>query len=144
MKHLMFSLSLIMLTCISCQAQDIKEVAKIEAVVRQFSVAGDRQDAGQLNQLLHQQFRAVVNRLFGAPELSLMDKALYLQLMKDKKIGGDTREVVILQTDIESNIATVKAVFQGKALRFTTFISLVKLESGEWQIVGDMPDISKA
>lgn len=136
-------MSLFAIACVGCQAQDVKDVAKIETAVRQFSTGGDRQDAVQLDKVLHPQFRAVVNRIFGAPDLSLMDKATYLQLMKDKKIGGDAREVTLLQTDVEGNIATVKAVLQGKALRFTTFISLVKLPSGEWQVVGDMPDIAK-
>lgn len=63
--------------------------------------------------------------------------------MRDKKIGGDTREVHILDTEITNNIATVKAIFQGKALRFTTYISLVKLENGAWQIIGDLPHIEK-
>jgi Putative lumazine-binding len=143
MLKLMFSLSLIALIGMGCQAQDLKDVAKIEATVRQFSSAGDQQDAGQLDKILHPQFRAVVHRLFGAPDVSLMDKALYLQLIRDKKIGGDARDVVLLQTDVEGNIATVKAVLQGKALRFTTFISLVRLENGAWQIVGDLPDIVK-
>lgn len=36
-----------------------------------------------------------------------MDKVLYLQLIRDKKIGGDTREVQLLQVDVVKNIATV-------------------------------------
>jgi hypothetical protein len=72
-----------------------------------------------------------------------MDKALYLQLIQDKKIGGDAREVTLLQMDLGANVASVKAIFRGKALKFTTFISLLKLENGSWQIVGDMPEIEK-
>lgn len=53
------------------------------------------------------------------------------------------REVYLLQTDLGNNIASVKAILSGKVLRFTTFISLVKLPSGDWQIVSDMPQIEK-
>lgn len=143
MEKMMIVCSILLFGCLIGTAQDAKDLAKIEALVQNFSSAGDRQDAPELDKILHPQFRAVVHRLFDSPELSLMDKALYLQLMKDKKIGGDQRAAYVLQTDLEGNIAHVKAVFEGKTLRFTTFISLVKLENGEWQIVDDMPKIEK-
>jgi len=143
MKKNMFLLSMILAGIFPATAQNATDLAKIEAVVTTFSNAGDLQDALKLDKILHPQFRAVVNRAFGSSDLSLMDKAIYLQLMKDKKIGGDKREVFLLQTDIGKNIATVKAILQGRELRFTTFISLVKLENGEWQIVGDFPEIEK-
>jgi Putative lumazine-binding len=125
------------------QAQQAADLAKIEAVVREFSAAGDQQDAARLEKILHPQYRAVVNRLFGSPDLSLMDRALYLQLISDKKIGGDTREVFLLQIDLLGNTASVKSIFRGKVLNFTTFVSLVKLPDGTWQIISDMPEIEK-
>jgi Putative lumazine-binding len=143
MKKFMLFIAALLLGSASSMAQQITDLAKVEAAVRQFSAAGDRQDVASLDKVLHPQYRAVVNRAFGSPDLSLMDKVLYLQLMKDKKIGGDTREVFILQTDLGATSAMVKAIFHGKTLRFTTFISLVKLPSGEWQIVSDMPEIEK-
>ena len=143
MKKAMFSLSFLMLGCFAGSAQNAADLAKIEAVTRLFSAAGDHRDVVQLDRILHPQYRAVANRFLGSPDLTLMDKTSYLQLMKDKKIGGDSREVFILHTDLGHQVATVKAVFQGKILRFTTFISLVKLENGDWQIVGDMPEVEK-
>jgi Putative lumazine-binding len=143
MKHFMIFMTLFVFCAAAVQAQTVTDLSKIEAAVRQFSAGGDKQDVAVLDKVLHPQFRAVVNRAFGSPDLSLMDKSLYLQLMKDKKIGGDQREVYLLQTDIGENTALVKAIFHGKSLRFTTFISLVKLPTGEWQIVGDMPEIVK-
>lgn len=135
--------ALFLLASFTCQAQQATDLAQIQAVVREFSAAGDQQNTARLDKILHPQYRAIVNRLFGSPDLSLMDKALYLQLMSDKKIGGDTREVFLLQTDISGTTASVKAIFLGKILRFTTFISLVKLPDGTWQIIADMPEIEK-
>jgi Putative lumazine-binding len=143
MKNFILSLVAMLLTTTISFAQEVTDLAQVEATVRKFCGAGDRQDATSLDKVLHPQFRAVVNRAFGSPELSLMDKPLYLQLMSDKKIGGDTRTVYVLQTDMGTNVATVKAIFLGKTLRFTTYIALVKLPSGEWQIVSDMPEIEK-
>ncbi len=139
---LIFS-ALLLIGSLTTQAQQTDDLAKIEAVVRAFSTAGDQQDATRLDKILHPQYRAIVNRLFGSPDLSLMDKTLYLQLIADKKIGGDTREVFMLQIDIEGNTAFVKAILKGKVLRFTTFVSLVKLPDGTWQIISDMPEIEK-
>ncbi len=136
-------LILMLLASFISQAQSTSDLDKIQAAVVSFAQAADQQDAARLDLLLHPQYRAVVHRVFGGKELSLMDKATYLQLIRDKKIGGDTRKVTLLQTDVVNNIAQVRAVFEGKELRFTTYVSLVKLESGEWQVVGDMPDIVK-
>ncbi len=143
MKNALFTIIMLMATQLTGFAQTSQDLTKINEAVRAFSSAGDRHDVASLEQILHPQFRAVVNRAFGSSEVQLMDKTLYLQLMHDKKIGGDTREVYLLQVDVVNNIATVKALFQGKALRFNTYISLVKLENGDWQIVGDLPDIAK-
>lgn len=143
MKKSLVLFTMFLLGSLVSQAQQTADLAKIEAVVREFSAAGDKQDAASLDKILHPQYRAVINRLFGSPELSLMDKTLYLQLMADKKIGGDNREVFLLQTDLAGNTASVKAIFRGKVLNFTTFISLVKLPDGTWQIISDMPEIEK-
>lgn len=143
MKKVLFASIFFMTMQLAGYAQNTSDLSKIAEVVRIFSTAGDQQNATNLDPVLHPQFRAVVHRLFGAPDVSLMDKALYLQLIRDKKIGGDKREVHLLHTEISNNIATVKAIFQGKMLRFTTYISLVKMENGTWQIIGDLPDIEK-
>ena len=132
-----------MMACTAIQAQDRQDLAAIETAVHDFVRLGDQQNSQGLDRLLHPQFRAVVNRLFGAEEVSLMDKSVYLQLIKDKKIGGDKRDVYILSVDVVNKNATVKARFEGKALRFTTFLSLVKNVDGSWQVIGDMPDIEK-
>lgn len=139
----MICFSCLMLGATLAPAQNTDDLAKVENAVRLFSSAGDRQDALQLDQLLHPQYHAVLNRLFGKTDVSLMDKATYLQLIRDKKVGGDARDVTILHIEMGNNVAVAKAIFKGKALKFSTFISLVKLESGDWQIIGDMPEVEK-
>lgn len=143
MQRMFIVLASLLLGTLAAQAQETTDLAKIELAVRTFSSGADQQDVGRLDKILHPQYRAVVNRLFGSTDLSLMDKSLYLQLVQDKKIGGDTREVYLLQTEINGNVACVKAILEGKVLRFTTFISLVKLPDGTWQIISDMPEIEK-
>lgn len=124
-------------------AQESADLLAEERAVEQFSAAGDQRNAAQLEALLHTEFRTVVNRQFGSEEVSLMDKAVYLQLVKDEKIGGDEREVHLLNVEIVGNNATVQAVLLGKKLRFNSFFSLVKAADGNWQIIGDFPHIEQ-
>jgi hypothetical protein len=143
-KFLITALAAFLLAGGGLHAQSGGELRSIGTAVREFAAFADLQQAEGLERVLHPQFRAVVNRPFGSTEISLMDKATYLQLIRERKIGGDTREVHLLSVDIVNQNATVKAVFEGKALRFVTFISLVRTPEGQWQVIGDMPDISKA
>ena len=142
MKSLMFFF-LASILSVNVQAQESDDLTAIEEAVREFSAASDQQSAEKLEAVLHPQFRAVVNRLFGSEEVSLMDKAVYLQLIKDRKIGGDQRDVHILQMEVVGNNATVRAILAGKAMHFTTFISLVKNVDGSWQVIGDFPHIQQ-
>lgn len=125
-------------------AQDGEDLLAVEKAIEQFSAAGDQRDLGQLEKLLHPDFRTVVNRQFGSEEVSLMSKAVYLQLVKDEKIGGDQRQVHFLGVNVVGNNATVHALLLGSKLRFTSFFSLVKAANGDWQIIGDFPHIEPA
>ncbi|MEL7226572.1 MAG: nuclear transport factor 2 family protein [Cyanobacteria bacterium J06576_12] len=142
MKSLMFFFLAAFLG-FNVHAQDSNDLAAIEQAVRDFASAGDQQNVEKLETVLHPQFRAVVNRLFGSEEVSLMDKAVYLQLIEAGKIGGDERSVHILQLEVVGNNASVRAVLDGKAMHFTTFMSLVKNTDGSWQVIGDFPHIQK-
>ncbi len=122
-------------------AQSSEDWDQIRTVVEAFSAAGDQQDAAALESLLHPGFRSVVHRAFGSEETSLMTRDVYLQLIREKKIGGDKRNVYLLQMDQLQNLAQVKVIMAGEKLHFTSYLSLVKLPDGRWQIVGDLPVI---
>lgn len=142
MKSLL-SFFLMMSLGVTLGAQDNEDLVAIEAAVANFAAFGDQQNVAGLEGLLHPQFRAVVNRLFGSEEVSLMDKTVYLELIKTGKIGGDQRTVHLLEVEVVANNAHVKALFVGEKLRFTTFISLVKNPAGEWQVISDFPHIEQ-
>lgn len=122
---------------------DSTDVKAVEKVVTSFANGADNQDVTTVDAVLHPDFRSVVNRLFGAETVSLMDKPTYLKLLEEKKIGGDKRRVQIISTDIVKNNAIVKVKLVGKKLVFTSYISLVKDTEENWQIIQDMPDIEK-
>ena len=142
MKTALFASFVLMLAPKATSAQTNDDIIDIEVVVQAFAAAGDLQDAQALEQILHPYYRSVVHRVMGSPDTKVLDKATYVQLMRDKKIGGDKRTVKILHTEVEQNTAVVKAVLTGQTLKFTTFLSLVRLPEGGWQIVSDMPQVN--
>ena len=81
------------LMCTACNAQSKNkqhpEMKKIEQTIHSFAKAGDDQDATQLDHLLDPNYRIVMNRLFGSPEVTVMPKSLYLDKISSKEFGGD-------------------------------------------------------
>jgi hypothetical protein len=104
--------------------------------------AGDSRNAVQLHNVLHANFRAVFNQLLGSNEVKIVSKELYLQLLAEGKLGGDTRNLEILSVDIVENNATVKVKLTGKTLTFQSFYQLIKVD-GNWQLIQDLPYASK-
>lgn len=114
---------------------------KITSVVTQFAHFADQQDATAMTQLLDDQYRAYLNRLFGGNQVNTLDKITYLQMLQDKKIGGDDRKVTVSMIDIVNNNASVKILMEGKKLKFSSYLLLAKTEAGDWKIVADMPAV---
>lgn len=125
-------------------AQSKEDKKDVETLIRAFVNAGDQQDQTAVASLLDENYRTIMNKLFGSEETSLMDKATYLSLLESGKIGGDTREVKIKSIDIVQDNAYVKAELIGKKLKFTSFFLLVKTRSNEWKLISDMPYIEKS
>ncbi len=124
-------------------AQSVKDLEKVEHLIQQFNQAVDQQDPIKLERLLHPQFRAYVHRLFSGPDLIITERNSYMQAIREKKIGGDSRVVHILHTDLNNNSAIIKVIFEGKELRFITHLSAIKLANNEWQLLSDLPEIVK-
>lgn len=118
------------------------EKDKIIQSVNTYIEAGDSRNAPQLDAVLHSNFRAVFNQLLGSNEVKIVSKELYLQLIADGKLGGDTRKLEILSVDIVENNATVKVKLIGKTLTFQSFYQLIKVD-GNWQLIQDLPYATK-
>jgi hypothetical protein len=141
MKNQVATLILIMMTSVSSIAQS--DQVLIEQLVNQFAKAGDQRDVAKLKNLLHDDFRIAMNRLFGSEKVDLLIKSTYLKMMEDGKLGGDNRTVQILSVDITQNNAAVKVTLKGKALTFQSYYHLVKNVAGQWQLINDLPFASK-
>ncbi len=142
MKTIVVMLSLLF-TGSALPDQPGSDLDKISDAIHLFVKGADQRDLKKIESVLHPQFRAVVNRLFGSADVTVMNRALYLDLLKQEKIGGDDRTIKIKSIDLEGNNAVVKATFLGKETRFDTYIQLVKDTEGKWWLVSDMPSITK-
>lgn len=140
MKNQVFLFSVLILTNTVVNAQ-ISDKELITQVVNQFAQGADNHDTVLLGQVLDTHFRAAVNRAFGSTQLQVIDKSTYLNLIKEKKLGGDKRTISVQNIIIHESTATAEVIFEGSKLNFTTFISLIKNEDQTWMIIQDLPII---
>jgi hypothetical protein len=141
MKNLVAILTFMIMTSVITTAQTDKVL--IEQVVNQFAKAGDSRDVALLKNLLHDDFRIAMNRLFGSEKVDLLTKPVYIKMIEEGKLGGDSRSVKILSVDITDNNAAVKVFLKGKALTFQSYYHLIKNVKGQWQLINDLPFASK-
>lgn len=127
--------------CVLDQHLPPSDLVDIAEAVESFANSVDAGDADKLKELLHDDYRSIVNQALGSDKIDFLDKATYLDLLAKGIIGGDQRTIVIQSIDLEGNNAVVKARLEGKKLVFTTFIQVVKNSAGQWQIMSDMPTI---
>ncbi|PCE66629.1 nuclear transport factor 2 family protein [Sediminicola luteus] len=116
-----------------------QDTEKIRTLIQNFSEAGDRQDAAELDQYLHPHYRIVMNRLFGSHELTIMDKSTYLDKIKRKEFGGDQRKVIVEEPKLNGNTAYAKVRFVGKQMQFNSLILAVKDGQGNWFLLSESP-----
>lgn len=121
-----------------CTAQS-KEMKDIERTIINFSQAGDNSDAESLGDYLDDNYRVIMNRLFGSSEVSVMDKSIYLEKIKSKEFGGDKREVSIESIVINGTTANAKVTFTGTKASFVSLINLIQDQDGEWKLISDIP-----
>jgi ketosteroid isomerase-like protein len=127
-----------MLTVLSCSAQN-PEIKKIEKAITEFSKAGDNNDSKKLETYLDDNYRIVMNRLFGSETVIVMDKTTYLKKVKSKEYGGDNRELTIENVVLNGTIASAKVTFKGSKMTFVSILVLIQNTKGEWKLVSDVP-----
>jgi len=122
-------------------AQKTEEKA-VRHVIIAFSEAGDNNDSKKLSAYLDDNYRIVMNRLFGSEEVSIMSKSVYLEKIRAKEFGGDKRTVTIENLIINGASAVAKVVFKGEKMTFISLITLIKDKNGKWKLVSEIPIVS--
>lgn len=127
-----------MLSFINGKAQ-LSEVKAIEKTITAFSKAGDNNNVEELNTYLDDNYRIVMNRLFGNTTVNIVPKSVYLEKIKTKEWGGDIRKLTIENTTVNGSTASSKVIFKGTKTTFVSLITLLKNEKEVWKLVSDVP-----
>jgi hypothetical protein len=116
---------------------------EVREVIELFVKAGDARNTEQLDTALHDHFRVVANQLMGSAAINVISKEQYLSLMREGKLGGDTRTLDIQSLEVIGKNASAKVKIIGKALTFGSFYHLIQNNEGQWQLVQDLPFATK-
>ena len=122
------------------QAQQV-EVTAVRQTILSMAKAADQSNATELDQYLDTNYRVVMNQLFGSTEVSILSKAVYLEKIRNREFGGDTREISIDHVVINGNSASAQVTFAGTKLTFVSLITLIKDQGGQWKLIGEIPTV---
>lgn len=142
MKHsilILMTISLFTATGFSQQ----NSTQKIKETIAAFVKAGDLSDDTTLSGYLDDNYRLVMNRLFGSDQITVLTKSMYLEKIKSKVFGGDDRVVTIQDIIINGNTAVTKVILKGKKMIFSSLITLVMDDTNTWKLISDNPYIIK-
>lgn len=113
------------------------EEKNIEATVKAYILGGDEQSVEQLEQVLHNNYRVIINDT-KEQAIKELDKSTYLDFIAKKIFGGTPRAVTIESIEVANHLnATVKLTLKSDKAIFHSLFSLVKAD-GKWWIVQDL------
>jgi len=104
---------------------------EVMMLLNNYALATELNDEVLLDSAFHKNFRVVAMTAEG---LRVIEKASYLSLIKDKKIGGHKRELKIGAVIEGDNIMQVSLTLSGKEAVFYDHLAIIK-EDGGWQIL---------
>lgn len=117
------------------------EMKNIETTIIKFAKAGDENNAENLATYLDDNYRIVMNRLFGSAEVSIMPKSLYLEKIASKEFGGDKRTLTIENMLVNGTSACAKVTFKSAKMTSVSIIVLIQDANGKWKLISDVPMI---
>lgn len=145
MKNSIFQLLVLAVfigTSANASAQSPSSYQEVEQAIRDFAKAADDRDVKALDKVLHENHRVLLHQAFGQPGTTVWDKAMYLDMAKQGKIGGEPRELAIVNLEVMDNVASSTVVLESSKMRFESKFLLVRADSGDWQLISDLPKIT--
>jgi ketosteroid isomerase-like protein len=118
------------------------EEKSIKELITNFAKAADKSDAKELATYLDENYRIVMNRLFGSESVSIINKTDYLAKIETKEWGGDKRTVEVHSIVINGATASAHVTLKGEKATFISIFTLIKNAEGEWRLVSDTPIVA--
>ena len=115
--------------------------SEIKEKINQFVKAGDEQEPSSLEGILHPDYR-ITFAFPGETKVTILSREMYLQMLKDKKLGGTKRSIKIEEVTIRGNTALVRAKLESEVMRFSIFFSFINVGEG-WKLISDLPFAEK-
>jgi len=88
---------------------------------------------------LDNNYRIVMNRLFGSTEVSVISRDVYLEKIRMKEFGGDNRKVEIESIVQNGATASAKVSFIGSEMTFISILTLLKSGDDQWKLLSELP-----
>ncbi len=139
-KKLVLSTMLLTMVFAIGNAQDAKK--EIKQIAVQFVKGADVQDGKLLEEILEPKSLQYV--LING-KLNTFSAKDYIQMVNDKKLGGKPRKITFRHAEfLGDNLAVVVLNAVSEEYDFLYQLSMTKLESGKWEIVGITAEINGA
>jgi len=114
-----------------------KHKKAIEQVIGQYVNSGDANDAQQLANVLHSEFRVTFNDTSDGT-VKIVDRSTYLDMIEKKVWGGDKRQIDIELLDVNGGLtAEARVTMKGSKATFHNYLALVH-HQGAWKVVQDL------
>jgi Domain of unknown function (DUF4440) len=112
-----------------------KEITAASAtqLIHHFARASDRRDTPALEALLHPSFRVVFNVKPGTVP-RVLDRATYLQMAREGKIGGPDRSVSVANVNMVDGFATGTSRMEHEKSIFQSVFSMIQSD-GQWLLL---------
>lgn len=140
MKNTFLTLiAVIMMTTSACAQTD--ETKAVKETITQFAKAADANNSEELATYLDENYQIAMNQLFGSPDLSIVDRAVYLSKIESKEWGGEKRTIKFIRVDVNGKNASAKVEMKGAKMTMVSYLILVQNKNGKWKLVYDVPTL---
>jgi len=113
--------------------------ASISKIIQDFSDGADKREVERVASAFYNKSNQFFMSKGNVVKLPMKQ---YLALLKNKKIGGVKRKLVIHSIDVTGEIASAKVTMHGAKYRFDNYITFMKV-SGKWKIVNNVLKLTK-
>ncbi|MBW1294117.1 nuclear transport factor 2 family protein [Aquimarina litoralis] len=122
-----------------CKSQNSQNDMKNEiiTIINKFVIAGTERNIAAFDEILHPDFRVVVNQYPTPDKTAIIPSAGYIALMTQKKIGGTAYHTDILHLDVKKHSATVIVLLKTPKNSMQVTFLLVRNKENQWKIISD-------